>query len=131
MPGCCFVRLTSCLIEHILYVMAWPVEIFLDGLTAKQRAKLVALIKMLKDYGIALPFPYSSQVKGRLRELRTQLGKTRLRILYFADENQEFQLLHGVVKDTQKLEQSDIETGENRMAEHNQRLRKKSKKKGE
>ena len=46
-----------------------PVERFLDGLTAKQRAKLVGLIEILKEYGIALPFPYSSQVKGQLREL--------------------------------------------------------------
>jgi len=44
-----------------------PVEIFLDGLTAKQRAKLIGLIEMLKEYGIALPFPYSSQVKWQLR----------------------------------------------------------------
>ncbi len=40
-----------------------PVEQFLDGLTEKQRAKLLGLIKMLKDYGPTLPFPYSSQVK--------------------------------------------------------------------
>jgi phage-related protein len=107
-----------------------PVERFLDGLTEKQRAKLVGLIKMLQDYGPTLPFPYSSQVRGRIRELRTQLGKTRLRILYFADANQEFQLLHGVVKDTQKLDESDINTGERRMADHVKKLIEKSKKKG-
>jgi hypothetical protein len=107
-----------------------PVEQFMDGLTAKQRARLVGLIKMLQDYGPTLPFPYSSQVRGRLRELRTQLGKTRLRILYFADANQEFQLLHGVVKDTQKLEESDIKTSETRMADHVKKLIEKSKKKG-
>src|ERR1700730_15298167 len=108
-----------------------PVEQFLDGLTEKQRAKLFGLIKMLKDYGPTVPFTYSSQVRGRLRELRTQLGKTRLRILYFADANQEFQLLHGVVKDTQKLEESDIKTAEARMANHARKLKEKSKKKGE
>lgn len=59
-----------------------PVEVFLDGLTQKQRAKLLGLIEMLKTHGPMLPFPYSSQVRGKLRELRTQLGKTRLRILY-------------------------------------------------
>jgi phage-related protein len=84
-------------------------------------------IKTLKEYGIALPFPYSSQVKGQLRELRTQQGKTRLRILYFADVNREFQLLHGVVKDTQKLEQSDINIAEENIADHNQRLKKSKK----
>jgi len=108
-----------------------PVEQFLDRLTEKQRAKLFGLITMLKAYGPTLPFPYSSQVRGRLRELRTQLGKTRMRILYFADANQEFQLLHGVVKDTQKLEESDIKAGEARMADHARKLKEKSKKKRE
>lgn len=59
-----------------------PVEEFLDSLAAKQRNKLVALIEKLAEYGVDLPFPYSSQVRGKLRELRTRLGKTRLRILY-------------------------------------------------
>ena len=108
-----------------------PVEQFRDRLTEKQRAKLLGLITMLKDYGPTLPFPYSSQVRGRLRELRTQLGKTRLRILYFADANQEFQLLHGVVKDTQELEESDIKIGEARMADHARKSKEKSKKKRE
>jgi hypothetical protein len=46
------------------------------------------LISKLKEHGTTLPFPYSSQVDGRLRELRTGFGKTRLRILYFGDANQ-------------------------------------------
>jgi len=66
-------------------------------------------------------------VEGRLRELRTRFGKTRLRILYFADANQKFILLHGVVKDTEKLETSDFEAAMNNMADHNRRLIKKAK----
>ena len=64
-----------------------PVQEFLDGLPEKQRAKVLALVKKLKEYDPTLPFPYSSQVEGKLRELRTQMGKTRLRILYFGDAN--------------------------------------------
>ncbi len=104
-----------------------PVEGFLNGLTKKHRAKLLGLIAKLKEHGPTLPFPYSSQVDGRLRELRTRFGKTRLRILYFGDANQEFVLLHGVVKGTDKLEKSDMETAKNNMADHNQRLVKKVK----
>ena len=104
-----------------------PVEVFLDGLPKKHRAKLLGLIAKLKEHGPTLPFPYSSQVDGRVRELRTRFGKTRLRLLYFGDANQEFILLHGVVKDTDKLEKSDIEAAKNRMAGHNQRLVKKAK----
>jgi phage-related protein len=106
-----------------------PVEAFLDSLPKKQRAKLLGLIAKLKECGPTLPFPYSSQVEGRLRELRTRFGKTRLRILYFGDANQEFILLHGVVKDTEQLERSDIEAAKNRLADHNRKLVKKVKSK--
>jgi phage-related protein len=99
-----------------------PVEIFLNGLPKKHRAKLLGLIAKLKEHGPTLPFPYSSQVEGRVRELRTRFGKTRLRLLYFGDANQEFILLHGVIKDTDKLEKSDIEAAKNNMAGHNRKL---------
>jgi phage-related protein len=104
-----------------------PVEVFLNGLPKKHRAKLLGLIAKLKEHGPTLPFPYSSQVDGRVRELRTRFGKTRLRILYFGDANQEFILLHGVVKDTDKLEKSDIEAAKSSMADHNRKLVKKVK----
>ena len=104
-----------------------PVEEFLNGLSKKHRAKLLGLIAKLKEYGPTLPFPYSSQVDGRLRELRTRFGKTRLRILYFGDANQQFILLHGVIKDTDKLEKSDIEAARKNMADHNQQLVKQAK----
>jgi len=102
-----------------------PVESFLDGLPKQQRAKALALIKLLEEQGTGLPFPYSSQVRGRLRELRTQLGRTRLRILYFADSRRMFILLHGIVKATEKLPESDIQIAEVRMAAHVRRLEKK------
>ena len=102
-----------------------PVEAFLNLLPKKHRAKLLGLIAKLQEYGPTLPFPYSSQVDGKVRELRTRFGKTRLRILYFGDANQEFILLHGVVKDTDKLEKSDMEAAKNIMADHNRKLVKK------
>jgi hypothetical protein len=99
-----------------------PVEDFLDGLTKKQRAKVLAVIRKLEEEGPALPFPFSSQVKGPLRELRTRFGRTRLRVLYFADARRTFVLLHGLVKTTEKLEESDLRTAEQRMSDHVQRL---------
>jgi len=104
-----------------------PVEAFLDGPPKKLRAKLLGLISKLQEHGPTLPFPYSSQVDGRLRELRTRFGKTRLRILYFADANQEFIRLHGMVKDSEKLEQSDVEAAKKNMAEHNRKRSRKTK----
>jgi hypothetical protein len=54
-----------------------PVEAFLDGLPKQQRAKALSLVRLLVEQGTSLPFPYSSQVKGPLPELRTRLGKPR------------------------------------------------------
>jgi hypothetical protein len=75
--------------------MSWRVEFFVDeqkrapveevlmGLPLGHKAKVLALVKMLEQEGPNLPFPYSSQVRGKLRELRTQQGKDKLRILLF------------------------------------------------
>ena len=100
-----------------------PVEEFLSSLPVGHRAKALAIVKRLEEVGPALPFPYSSQVKGKIRELRTQQGKDRIRILYFADKRRWFILLHAWIKRTDKLSSSDIRIAEQRMAEHNERLR--------
>ena len=96
-----------------------PVEEFLDSLSAEARAKALALIQVLKVQGPNLPFPYSSQAAGKIRELRTQHGKDKIRILYFADARRMFILLHGFVKRTAKLEASELRQAEYRMARHN------------
>ncbi len=105
-----------------------PVETFLNSLSDKERAKVMALIATLRQEGPSLPFPYSSQVRGRLRELRTQSGRAKLRVLYFADAARTFVLLHGIVKNTDQLPEADIRIAEQRMENHNARLRAKSKK---
>src|SRR6202140_3384378 len=119
--------------------MSWQVDFFLDerdvapaeeslgGLPAKRRAKLVALIKMLEQEGPNLPLPYSSQVRGKLRELRSQQGKDKLRILYFGDARRTFILLHGIVKRSAKLPEEDIRIAEARMWLHVRRVEGKKK----
>ncbi len=67
-----------------------PVEHFLNGLDKAPRAKVLALIQLLAEQGPALPFPYSSQVRGRIRELRTRYGRERLRVLYFGASTREW-----------------------------------------
>jgi len=104
-----------------------PVEAFLDSLQAEARAKALALIQVLKAQGPNLPFPYSSQVAGRIRELRTQYGKDKIRILYFADARRVFVLLHGFTKRTAKLEAAELAKAESRMARHNQQISKRGK----
>ncbi len=104
-----------------------PVEEYLTGLPPQHRAKLLALIKMLEQEGPNLPFPYSSQVRGKLRERRTQQGKDKLRVLYFGDAKRVFILLHGIVKRSAHLPEEDIRIAETRMEWHARRLEGKRK----
>jgi len=104
-----------------------PVEAYLTSLPVQHRPKVLALIKMLEQEGPNLPFPYSSQVRGKLRELRTQQGKDKLRILYFGDARRMFVLLHGIVKRSAQLPEEDIRVAGARMELHGRRLEGKKK----
>lgn len=80
-----------------------PVQDFLDDLDKPRRAKVVAVITLLAEQGPTLPFPYSSQVRGKIRELRTQYRKERYRVLYFGAPGRLFVLLHALGKSTEKI----------------------------
>ena len=99
-----------------------PVEEYLTSLPVQHRAKILALIKMLEQEGPNLPFPYSSQIRGKLRELQSQLGKDKLRILYFGDVRRVFVLLHGTVKRSAQLPEEDVRIAEARMGLHGRRM---------
>jgi len=104
-----------------------PVEEFLDSLQPEARAKALALVQALRVHGPSLPFPYSSQAAGKIRELRTQHGKDKIRILYFADARRVLILLHGFVKRTAKLDPSALAKAEFRMSRHNEQVSKRGK----
>ena len=99
-----------------------PVEDFLSGLPVHHKAKALAIVRLLEEMGPALPYPYASQVRGKIRELRTQYAKDKIRILYFGDTKRRFVLLHGLVKRTEKLREGDIRVAEDRMKKHNKKL---------
>jgi len=104
-----------------------PVEDFLESLSIERRAKALAILQKLRTHGPTLPFPYSSQVEGKIRELRTQYGKDKIRILYFGDSKRQFILLHGLIKRSDKLEKADIDTAAENMENHEARLTQKTK----
>jgi len=92
-----------------------PVEEFLSALTKKKQGKVLQFLTMLEEYGPTLPFPYSSQVEGKLRELRAHYGNEQYRILYYGDANQTFVLLHAFIKRSDKLPKRDMNIGLERM----------------
>lgn len=77
---------------------------------------MIQVVQLLEEFGPTLTFPFSSHIEGKLRELRTQYGKSKLRILYYADVNRAFVLLHGTKKKTQKLPEENKKLALNHMA---------------
>jgi len=99
-----------------------PVMKWLDTLPEDVRGKVIARIDLLKEGGPTLDYPYTSQIDGRLREIRLRVGKTRYRVLYFFDDERTAILLHGLMKNTPAVEEADKRIGSVRMARHEARL---------
>jgi hypothetical protein len=85
--------------------MTWDVE-FTDefgdwwaSLTETEQVDVAAYVQKLADRGPALPFPYSSDIKGsrhsKMRELRVQSHGDPFRILYAFDPRRSAILLIG------------------------------------
>lgn len=106
-----------------------PVEEFLNALPERHLGKVLQVLQLLEDYGPSLPFPFSSQVEGRLRELRVHYGNTHYRILYYSDIDRVFVLLHGFRKRTRRIPKRAKETAWKRMEEDIQRKEKQYEKK--
>jgi phage-related protein len=101
-----------------------PVRDWMLDQPREVRAKLLARVQMLREHGPSLDFPYSSQIEGKLRELRLRLGKTRYRVLYFFDDRRTCILLHGFTKSTEAAPPAEIRVALQRMGVHESRLRK-------
>src|SRR3972149_5787572 len=75
---------------------ASPVRDFIDAFPKEKRAKLLAIVDLLSDKGPTLQFPFSSRVRGKVRELRTHYGRDHYRILYAATGRRRLGLLDDV-----------------------------------
>ena len=92
-----------------------PVEQFLEALPDKPLGRVVQVIRLLKERGPHLAFPFSSQVEGKLRELRAHYGRDQYRVLYYGDPNRVFILLHAFRKHTAQIPKQDSELAQQRM----------------
>ncbi|MBI3793542.1 MAG: type II toxin-antitoxin system RelE/ParE family toxin [Nitrospinae bacterium] len=81
----------------------------------KDRVKAMQQIMLLTEFGVMLKEPYSRQVQGKIRELRTSGKVGEIRILYFPHKDKTFVLLNAFVKKTPKTPQKEIETAVKRM----------------
>lgn len=86
-----------------------PVEIFLDSLDNKMRAKLLELLGILSEKGNSLREPYSKHLQDGIFEIRCKFGNDITRVLYFFYYNQRIILTNGFVKKTQKTPKTKID----------------------
>jgi len=81
----------------------------------------VMLLNRLGPNDPPLPFPFSSQVEGPLRELRCHYGRTLYRILYQRSGNL-FILLHAFAKRSARLPDADKALAQGRWADFKARI---------
>jgi len=103
-----------------------PVEVWLDGLDAKDRARVRRTLNLLADHGTQFGMPYSRHVRGKIWELRIAAGRRDYRVLYFAFVGRRFVLLHAFAKQTAKTPAQDLEIAERRMADYQARFEARS-----
>jgi hypothetical protein len=60
-----------------------PVKEYIDKLTLREYAKVMAYIELLEDKGPNLPRPYADILTDGIHELRIKLTGKQTRILYF------------------------------------------------
>jgi len=99
-----------------------PIEEFLNALPRKARAKCVAYINMLGEFGLGLPRSYIAKVRDELWELRPEWAGTEYRFLYFTQVGQRIIIVHALTKKAQKLKPSDIDLALARVADVKRRL---------
>jgi phage-related protein len=73
------------------------VDEFLDGMEVRARAKVMKWLSKLEEMGPDLRRPFADTVRGKIRELRVELGTDSYRFLYFF-MGKKIILTHGFAK---------------------------------
>ncbi|MBQ8920140.1 MAG: type II toxin-antitoxin system RelE/ParE family toxin [Acidaminococcaceae bacterium] len=85
-----------------------PLSEFIKSLDMKMRAKVVANLHLLEEYGNLAREPLSKLLEDGIFEVRTIEGNDIVRILYFFDEGKIIIATNGFVKKQQKTPRSEI-----------------------
>lgn len=94
-----------------------PIETFIDDLATEDQIEAMVGIDMLRSHGISLGRPWVAPLGKGLWELRIR-SRRQLRILYFLHTEKTFVLLHGFVKKTREVPQSEIQIAAQRMKQY-------------
>lgn len=112
--------------------MKWNIELyskpneeivynFIQSQPVKMKAKIEREIDLLEEFGTDLGYPHIDKVRGhdykKLWNLRIKQGSNITRIIYFLHIDNKFVLLHGFVKKTDEIPDSELQ-----IAKKNERL---------
>ena len=86
-----------------------PVVQFIRSLPVKLRAKVVADLHLLEEYGNKAREPLSKSLGDGIFEIRSQAGNDIVRVLYFVDEGKMIIVTIGFVKKQDKTPVNEIE----------------------
>jgi phage-related protein len=101
-----------------------PVDDFIDGLPVRHQVTVDNAIDRLNDLRPGdppLPFPWTSQIDGELRELRCHYGSTLYRVLYRRSQRL-FVLLHAFAKSSKTVPAADIALAQKRWEDFRARM---------
>jgi len=89
-----------------------PLE-FIEDLPVMEQAKIRNALRLLQEFGTNLSMPHARPIQGKLWELRPG----GIRLFYFAYIEQQFVILHGYRKHSQKAPGGEIAIALRRMHE--------------
>jgi putative component of toxin-antitoxin plasmid stabilization module len=79
-----------------------PILAWLDKVRPKRaKAKCLALIALLAEFGYELKRPRTDTLRDGIRELRTEVGNVNYRVLYFFHGKDCVIISHGITKEDQ------------------------------
>jgi phage-related protein len=70
----------------------------------KEQAKVRNMLRLLREFGIALGMPHARHIEGKLWELRSGA----IRLFYFVFADRRFAILHGYRKRSAKAPKKEI-----------------------
>ncbi len=105
-------------VSRILGTYQKPVGVFIRNLDIKMKAKVVANLHLLEEYGNLAREPLSKELKDGIFELRTIEGNNIVRILYFFDENRIIIATNGFIKKQQKTPRNEIDLAKQRREDY-------------
>lgn len=95
-----------------------PVKEYLKSLGSFQIAKIRNVFRLLKEFGSRNSYIFIKKIKGKKYNGLYEIKVRYSRVLYFLDINNEYILLHGYTKKTNKSPERELDIALRRMKQY-------------